>query len=123
MTAVTFLSREHRRAVAALTAALVASLSLGLVSAARAATPTDAVPTITVSYGHLDLGSDEGSSVLYARIVSAARAVCFTDSVGIRDLGAYARARACERSAVANAVRDVRSSKLAALHQARTSHG
>ena len=123
MTAVTLLSREQRRAAASLTAALAASLSLGVVSAARAATPADAAPTITVSYGHLDLGSDEGSSVLYARIVSAAGAVCFADTINIHDLGAYTRERTCERNAIANAVREVNSSKLAALHQARTSHG
>ena len=46
MTAVTFLSREHRRAVAALTAALTATLSLGLVSAVHAATPADPAPTM-----------------------------------------------------------------------------
>jgi len=122
MTADTFLSRENRRAAAALTAALAASLSLGLVSAVHAATYADPAPTISVPYSGLDLGSDEASSALYARIASAARAVCFADKVDIRDLAAYGRERACEQNAIANAVHDVHSSKLAAL-KARTPHG
>jgi UrcA family protein len=123
MTAVSYLSREHRRAALALAAALAASLSIGLVSAARAAAPADAAPSVIVRYSDLDLGTDAGSSALYARIVSAARAVCFADQVDIRELAVYARVRACEHSAIANAVRDVHSTRLAVLHQARAPHG
>jgi len=114
MTTVTTFGRVQRRAVTALAAALAASLSVGLLSAAHAATPA---PSVTVKYGDLNLGSDEGSSVLYARIRSAARTVCFRDQLDLRSVWVYAREQACERNAIDSAVREIHSAKLAALHQ------
>jgi UrcA family protein len=99
----------------ALTAAAVLAPSL-----ANAAT-ADAVPTVTVRYSDLDLRSDAGSAVLYARLVSAAHQVC--PAADNRNLGALAAVRACERQAIANAVRDVNSPKLAAIYSARARRG
>ena len=99
--------------------ALTACVTLAPVLA-HAATG-DAAPTVTVRYADLNLGTDAGSAALYARLVSAARKVCAASD--IRDLGAMAAARACEQQAIANAVRDVHSPKLAAVYDARARHG
>jgi UrcA family protein len=74
-----------------------------------------------VRYSDLNLGTEQGTEALYARLVSAARAVC--GAPDIRDLGALVAAHACERQAVANAVRDVRSPRLSAIYSAHPRHG
>jgi len=99
-------------------AALTACMALGLADVARSATP-DAAPTIKVLYGDLNLTTREGVSTLYARVTAAARQVCAVDGGDIRNLEAYAAARSCEAQAIANAVRDVHSAKVAASFAAR----
>lgn len=122
MTALTTHSADFRRSTAAL-AALTACLLLGAAGAAHAVQPADAAPTVRVAYGDLNLASEQGNSTLYARIVSAARAVCGIGDVDIRDLRGLATARACESHAIAQAVSDVHSAKLAAIYSARLRHG
>lgn len=99
--------------------ALAATLLVGTASAA----PASDAPSVTVSYSDLNLASDAGTQVLYSRIVSAARDVCFTRDVDNRDLGAMLSARRCESTAIANAVSSIHSERLAALSGARTVHG
>lgn len=113
---------DYRLTSAAL-AALSACLLLGAAGAAHAGQSADAAPSVRIAYGDLNLTSEQGSSALYARIVSAAREVCRVGDVDIRDLGALAAARACESHAIAQAVSDVHSSKLAAIYSARLRHG
>ncbi|HKD54872.1 MAG TPA: UrcA family protein [Steroidobacteraceae bacterium] len=103
-------------------AALSACLLVGATATTHAATPADP-PAIKVAYGDLNLQSAPGTEALYARIVSAAREVCGSREVDIRDLGALARAQACESRAISQAVRDVHSPALAALSGARVRHG
>jgi UrcA family protein len=79
------------------------------------------VPSITVQYSTWDLASDEGARNLYSRIATAARAVC-PDS-NSRDLSEYARSKDCRSEAIARAVHDVRSPRLAAVYSMRTNHG
>lgn len=122
MTALTTHSIDFRRSTAAL-AALTACLLLGAAGAAHAVQPADAAPTVRVSYGDLNLASEQGNSTLYARIVSAARTVCGVGEVDIRDLHALASARSCEAHAIAQAVSDVPSPKLAALYSSRLRRG
>ena len=122
MTALTTHSIDFRRSTALL-AALTACLLLGAAGAAHAVQPADAAPTVRVAYGDLNLASEQGNSTLYARIVSAARAVCGIDDVDNRDLPGLATARACESRAIAQAVSDVHSEKLAAIYSARLRHG
>jgi UrcA family protein len=107
-----------------LTTTVLGTLAACLVVApglASAATPESAAPSVTVRYSDLNLGTEQGTEALYARLVSAARAVC--GAPDIRDLGALVAAHACERQAVANAVRDVRSPRLSAIYSAHPRHG
>jgi UrcA family protein len=112
---------KYRRAGLAL-AALTAGL-IGVTGVASAAVPDESVRAITVSYSDLNLASDQGSKVLYARIVSAARAVCGANDVDARDLHALALEQACETRAVAQAVQQVNMPTLAALHSAHLTRG
>ncbi|HET7756141.1 MAG TPA: UrcA family protein [Steroidobacteraceae bacterium] len=114
MTSATVTAGTRRRASATL-AALTACLAAGAFATARAA-PVSADPFVTVSYHDLNIATDQGSQVLYARIVSAARQVCAADDV--RDLRAVAAAADCRARAVAQAVRAVNSPALAAVHAA-----
>ena len=86
-----------------------------------AAEPANTSASITVRYTDLNLGTEAGTSALYARLVSAARKVCAPAT--IRDLDQVAAAQACEKEALANAVRDVHSAKLAAVFTAHQRHG
>jgi UrcA family protein len=88
---------------------------------AYAAPATADVPSIAVSYSALDLATDEGARNLYSRIAAAGRAVC--PQADFRNLSAYARAKTCQSEAIARAVRDVRSPRLAAVYSARAHHG
>ena len=99
-------------------AAVTACMAFGLAAVAHSATPDDA-PAIKVFYGDLNLASAQGVSTLQARVAAAARQVCGIDHADIRDLQAYAAQRSCEAQAIANAVRDVHSAKVAAAVAAR----
>jgi UrcA family protein len=100
-------------------ATLAATMIVGTASAAGAA---DA-PSVKVSYSDLNLTSDAGTQVLYSRIVSAARNVCFARDVDNRDLGAVIASRSCVNTAIANAVSTIHSERLAALSSARSARG
>ena len=102
--------------------ALTACVLVGAAGASHAATPA-AAPAIRVAYGDLNLDSTPGTQALYARIVSAAREVCGSRATDIRDLGALARAQACEARAITQAVHDVHSPALAALSNTHVRHG
>jgi UrcA family protein len=102
--------------------ACTACLLVGAFGTTHAATP-GAAPAIKVAYSDLNLESVSGTQALYARIVSAARDVCSAREVDIRDLGALARAQACETRAITQAVHDVHSPALAALSTTRVPHG
>ena len=109
------------RRTAAFTA-LAACLAGSVMSAAYAASPGTASVSMRVVYSDLNLNSDQGNKKLYARIVSAARTVCAADQVDGRDLNALAIERSCEQQAVASAVGQVHSPKLAAVYSAHL-HG
>jgi UrcA family protein len=87
----------------------------------QAAAPAADVPSVTVNYADLNLSTDEGTNRLYSRIASAARAVC--EREGSRDLATFAASRACESAALARAVSDVHSPRLAAAYATRIKHG
>ena len=113
MTSAKFRPTELWRATAALTA--LSACLIGVSTVVHAAVPAAAASSVTVSYGDLNLATAAGASALRARIASAARAVCASESIDIRDLGAFTRARACETAAVAAAVNAVHSPRLASL--------
>jgi UrcA family protein len=104
------------------TRATLTVLATGLVglgtSVATAATSPDGAPAVSVSYSDLNLATEEGTLALYKRIVSAARQVC--PSATSPSAQQAAQARHCVDDAVARAVRDVQSTKLAELQATRT---
>lgn len=90
-------------------------------SMAHAATTTDDVLSVAVQYSAIDLSSDDGARNLYHRIATAAQAVC--PNADPRDLDAFAQSKSCQSEAIARAVRDIRSPRLAAVSGKRTNNG
>lgn len=107
-------SRTHARCLGAVLAGAFA-LVLGEASAAPA---PDASASATVRYDDLNLATEQGTLALYRRIVAAARAVCPSEDT--RDLMAVELSRRCQARAIDSAVRDVHSSRLAALRSSET---
>lgn len=103
-------------------ALMLAGCLLALASSmAHAVTITDGVPSVTVKYSDLNLSTDEGASRLYTRIRSAARDVC--PDTSSHDLKAFANGEACQATAIARAVREVQSPRLAAVYSTRMNQG
>ena len=100
-------------------AALTACMAVGLASIAHAA-PAEGAPSVKVSFADLDLANSKGIDTLYARVTAAAHQVC---DVGSRDLSTYANERACVSRAIANAVRDLRDTRVASSLAARHDQG
>jgi UrcA family protein len=124
MTAVTFKTASSRFNSRALTV-LAGCLLAGTLSVAQAGSPEAtadaAVPKLVVNYGDLNLSTTDGNAALYQRITAAARRVCpLEDS---RNLARAAYTNSCRAEAVARAVRDVNSPRLAALLAKRTNRG
>jgi UrcA family protein len=90
-------------------------------SMAHAATTADDVPSVAVQYSASDLSSDEGARNLYRRIATAAQAVC--PNADPRDLDAFAVSKSCQSEAIARAIHDVRSPRLAAVSATRGHNG
>ncbi|MBL8265648.1 UrcA family protein [Steroidobacter sp.] len=103
-----------RRYIVILTA-IVAQLAAGYASADT--DRTDDVPKIVVSLAGLSLATPKGVDIAYDRIRSAAKIVCHVDQS--RELGQAARARACFKTAVADAVAKIDRPLLSALHASR----
>jgi UrcA family protein len=112
------MSRRLRGSTIALAACLLGAVA-GTAGAAGVASDAD-VRTMRVTYGDLNLATEQGSRALYARIESAARQVCAPDDE--RNLEAVAAARACKARAIAQAVNAVHSPMLAATFAARLRH-
>lgn len=85
-----------------------------LYAGAVAATPTQSV---TVHFGDLNLQSDAGIRALYSRIQAATRVVCSPEPAG--DRLAMLQFKACRSEALSNAVAQVGSPALAALHRSK----
>jgi UrcA family protein len=75
---------------------------------------SDTVPSVSVKYGHPNIGSPAGAQVLLKRIQAAANTVC-GGAPDIRQLNQLASFEACRRSAVARAVAAVDSPMLTAM--------
>jgi len=104
-------------------ACMAAALAVSATAFAGApiSSPLDAVPSVTVRYDDLNLTSDSGTAMLYKRIANAARQVC-PDEFS-RDMMIVTASRACQAQAIARAVQDVNSPKLALVHEAHVRHG
>jgi UrcA family protein len=103
--------------IAALMGYVVAATATGV---AGATSPADDVPSVVVRYADLDLATDHGVRVLYARIAQAASTVC--PEVPESDLHALAPSRACQQQAIARAVRAVNSPLLAEVDADHRKH-
>jgi UrcA family protein len=94
------------------------SCLLGTVAASGAMSPSARAQEETpisklVRFGDLDIGKPAGAQVLYRRIQVAAQQICTLP--GSRALEIGAKERACTRTAIDNAVRQVNSEQLTAL--------
>ena len=96
---------------------LTAALSFGAVNAATPESP----PSVVVKYSEQSLATDEGVYALYRRITAAARRVC--PDAGTRDWGLKAQVEQCRNQAIAQAIRKIDNSRLAALHAAHSKNG
>lgn len=124
-------TRIHRRAVPSRSKSLLLAAAAGAVLIAAApfrasASPADepmsgtlgeAVPAVAVSYGDLNVASERGARILLERIRLAAGAVCPQVS-DPRDLSHVAMRNRCVREAIARAVEQVGSPRLAAVYSA-----
>jgi UrcA family protein len=110
------------RFVCATLAMCASSLFAASAMSARAETPSTDVPRVVVDYSDLNLATEQGAHRLYQRISSAARQVCpDATTVSARVAGA---ARRCISDAIARAVGEVNSPRVAELDAARRSkHG
>ena len=93
-------------------------MAAGGASAARL--DSDA-PSVVVKYSEQSLATDDGVDALYRQITAAARQVC--PDAWTRDWGLKAQAQRCRNEAIARAIRQIDSSRLAALHAARSKNG
>jgi UrcA family protein len=96
---------------------LAASLvALGCGASGRSAQAADAQQplTKTVAYGDLNLDSEYGAKVLYARLRRAAEDVCLP--LDGRDLAQRSSWQRCFNNAVASAVEKVNKTTVTALH-------
>jgi UrcA family protein len=105
------------------TASVVAASFLAFggasIGGAQAAEPAQSYTTI-VSYGDLNLDSEQGAKVLYGRIRGAAGSVC--SSLEGRGLTEKKIWQGCFDNAVANAVGQVNKARVTALHNQMVNH-
>lgn len=104
----------------ALAVAAVAALCLssGVVYAGDA---TEGIPTRTVRYSDLDLGTQAGVTALYNRIRQAAQEVC-GDPIS-RQLAEAAAAKACMARAISTSVHAVHNARLASVYDSHLRGG
>lgn len=96
---------------------LLGALSVGTASAASA----DDVPSFVVKYDPQALASEAGARALYQRLERVAQHVC-PEASG-RNLETLEAARRCEKQAVAHAVREINSPRLAEVHARSSNSG
>ncbi len=89
--------------------------------AANAAGAPDEAPSVTVQYDPRTLDTDRGADALYRRIANAAADVC--PAASPRELARYAVTERCRRQAIARAVRQIDSQRLAEVLAARATRG
>ena len=75
----------------------------------------DGIPTVNVAYSGMDLSTNTGATLLYHQLKSAAAQVC--NSLEGRALSLQAKWRTCYNKALSDAVVNVSSPLLTALHQ------
>lgn len=97
---------------------IVGAAAMGAVSAA---TTDDDVPTVTVRYNPENLATDSGARALYRRLVMAAEAVCPATPESRPFLNEAVRH--CRDAALARAVHQINSPRLAAVYETSAKRG
>ena len=100
--------KAHRTALLSIT-----TLALGFVASQAWADEVDSVRRMTVSYNDLDLSRAEDASVMYRRLVQAAREVCKRADGGFGDPAVYLH---CTRGALKDAIGDLHNPAVTALY-------
>jgi UrcA family protein len=106
---------ENARHLARL--ALLAGLCTAAPLYAGAVAAATSTKSVTVHFGDLNLRSEAGVQALYSRIQAATRVVCSPEPAG--DRLAMLRFKACRNEALSDAVTQVGSPALAALHRTK----
>jgi UrcA family protein len=102
-----------------ITAALMAITCVANGGTAQTGDPNQPL-TKTVTYGDLNLNSEQGAKVLYARLRRAASDVCYPlDSIELTHRRQWQN---CVDNAMASAVQKVNSPLVTALHNVNASH-
>ena len=91
-------------------------LAAGLALSPIAGMCADPAPQVRVSYADLNLSNPQGITMLYARLQRAAAEVCGTEPP-YRELRRHPAWSGCVRTALDDAVIQVHSMGLAALHE------
>src|SRR5271154_1506917 len=97
------MNRFLTAAVLSLAAAATLAYAAPVLAQTSPAQTSDAVPSISVRFGDLNVGSPAGAKVLLRRIEAAANIAC-GGAPDIRRLDQLGGFEACRRSAVARAV-------------------
>jgi UrcA family protein len=97
---------------------IVGAAAMGAVSAA---TTDDDVPAVTVRYNPESLATDSGARALYRRLVMAAEAVCPAAAESRPFLNEAVRH--CRDAALARAVHQIDSPRLAAVYETSAKRG
>ena len=111
-------STSSGRTVCGVSASAVAALVAFAIPGNTAyAEAEDGLPTVTVSYGDLNLASDAGVESLYRRLSRAASTVC--KDFDRRSTEQRMKWQQCHEKALSAAVFDVNKASLTALHSGR----
>jgi UrcA family protein len=89
-------------------------VSVATVSAART---LEAPEQRTVKFGDLNLGTDSGVALLYARIRGAAREVC--EPADVWNVSSLLASRDCAERAVEQAIEDINAPLLTSYHRSQ----
>jgi UrcA family protein len=114
----------HSRSITSLMLAGFAALAYVAPCGKVVAEPAETL-TRTVAFGDLNLDSDQGAKVLYARLRQAAQYVCGS-SEDSRDLNRWAIRQTCVKNSLSDAVRQINKPLVTTLHNktaSRTSPG
>ncbi len=109
-------STRHARTVVA---ALLATTAAAVPASYAQSLMTDGnAPSVAVNYSDLNIASNEGSHVLYARLVAAAQRVCPAGG-NLAELRHNRDRQRCISTAVERAVREVKSPQFAQVAASR----
>ncbi len=112
--------KTRSQSMAFISAASLVALGCAAIDSTAQAADAQQPLTRTVAYGDLNLDSEQGAKVLYARLRHAAEDVCFP--LDSRDLAQKTAWQRCFNHAVASAVAQVNRATVTALHNQTVGH-